>query len=64
MTADTFSCQVELTLKKADTRSWALLEKTDQQVPIAYTFGVGGRTGTIGSKEIVLDAQNAFRTQS
>ncbi|KAK7693675.1 hypothetical protein QCA50_003245 [Cerrena zonata] len=59
-----FGTKVELTLKKADTRSWALLEKTDQQVPIAYTFGVGGRTGTIGSKEIVLDAQNAFRTQS
>ena len=52
---------MELTLKKADTRSWAVLEKTDREVPLAYTFGVGGRTGTIGAKEIVLDQQNANR---
>ena len=48
-------------LKKQDTRSWAVLEKTDRAVPLAYTFGVGGRTGTIGAKELVLDEQNAAR---
>lgn len=48
-------------LKKQDTRSWAVLEKTDQAVPMNLTFGVGGRTGTIGAKELVLDGQNAVR---
>ena len=40
-------------MKKADGRSWTLLEKTDQDLRnIALTFGVGGRTGTIGAKEL------------
>ena len=51
--------KVELILKKQDTRSWAVLEKTDYAVPVSLTFGVGGRTGTIGAKELVLDDQNA-----
>ena len=53
--------QVELVLKKRDTRSWALLEKTDRNVGVNFTFGVGGRTGTIGAKELVLDDQNKSR---
>lgn len=48
-------------LKKLDTRSWAILEKTDRAVPMNLTFGVGGRTGTIGARELVLDEQNATR---
>ncbi|CAL1704985.1 unnamed protein product [Somion occarium] len=55
---------VELTLKKQDNRSWALLEKTDRQVPVNLTFGVGGRTGTIGAKEIILDDENASKIRS
>lgn len=51
--------QVELHLKKADTRSWTVLEKTSQNLGgISLTFGVGGRTGTIGAKELVLDESN------
>lgn len=53
--------QVELILKKQDTRSWAVLEKSDRSVPLNLTFGVGGRTGTIGAKELILDGQNASR---
>ena len=49
----TLIIQVEITLRKADGRSWTLLEKTDQDLGnIALTFGVGGRTGTIGAKEL------------
>ncbi|KAJ3526086.1 hypothetical protein NM688_g8303 [Phlebia brevispora] len=57
-----FGTKVELVLKKQDTRSWSVLEKTDRAVPMNLTFGVGGRTGTIGAKELVLDEQNATRT--
>lgn len=56
--------QVELVLKKQDTRSWAVLEKSDRSIPLNLTFGVGGRTGTIGAKELVLDEQNAGRSQT
>ncbi|KAF7311544.1 hypothetical protein MKEN_01056800 [Mycena kentingensis (nom. inval.)] len=57
-----FGTKVELNLKKLDTRSWTLLERTDADLgQIAYTFGVGGRTGTVGSKEVVLDAVNQAR---
>lgn len=46
-------------MKKLDGRSWTLLEKTDRDLgSIALTFGVGGRTGTIGAKEAVFDNQN------
>ncbi|KAI0065484.1 chord-domain-containing protein [Artomyces pyxidatus] len=54
--------KVTLVLKKLDGRSWALLERTDRDLGgIALTFGVGGRTGTIGAKELVLDDQNSMK---
>ncbi|KAJ7724085.1 HSP20-like chaperone [Mycena maculata] len=49
-----FGTKVELNLKKQDTRSWTILERATQDLGnISLTFGVGGRTGTIGAKEIV-----------
>jgi len=46
-------------LEKQDVRSWTLLEKTDADLAgITLTFGVGGRTGTTGGKELVLDDDN------
>ncbi|PSR94065.1 hypothetical protein PHLCEN_2v4493 [Hermanssonia centrifuga] len=59
-----FGTKVELVLKKQDTRSWAILEKTDRAIPVNLTFGVGGRTGTIGAKQLVLDEQNANRSNN
>ncbi|KAJ7702304.1 HSP20-like chaperone [Mycena rosella] len=54
-----FGTKVELNLKKQDTRSWTILERATQDLGnISLTFGVGGRTGTIGAKEIVLDETN------
>ena len=51
--------QVEVILKKKDTRSWTVLEKTTQDLGnISLTFGVGGRTGTIGAKTPVIDEAN------
>ena len=47
-------------MKKRDGRSWTLLEKTDRDLgPVSLTFGVTGRTGTVGAKEFVLDEQNS-----
>lgn len=44
--------KVELRLQKSDSRVWTVLEKTDRDLGnIKLTFGVGGRTGTIGAKE-------------
>ncbi|PPQ77512.1 hypothetical protein CVT25_011309 [Psilocybe cyanescens] len=58
-----FGTKVELTLQKSDARSWTVLEKTDRDLgPISLTFGVGGRTGTVGGKEIILDESNKTRT--
>jgi hypothetical protein len=52
--------QVEVQLKKRDARSWTLLERTDRNLgPLNFTFGVTGRTGTVGAKELVLDEQNS-----
>jgi hypothetical protein len=49
-------------LKKKDTRSWTLLEKPLHDLGgVALTFGVSGRTGTIGAKQLVLDADNQIR---
>lgn len=46
--------QVELLLQKSDGKMWTILEKTDRDLGgIALTFGVGGRTGTVGGKEII-----------
>ncbi|EIW60059.1 chord-domain-containing protein [Trametes versicolor FP-101664 SS1] len=57
-----FGTKLELRLKKKDIRSWTLLEKTDRDLGnINFTFGVGGRTGTIGAKELVLDDVNRAR---
>jgi len=54
-----FSTKVEAILKKKDTRSWTLLEKSTRDLGnINLTFGVGGRTGTIGSKTPVVDESN------
>lgn len=51
-----FFVQVELNLKKSDGRSWTVLEKTIHDLGgFQLTFGVGGRTGTIGAKEIIVD---------
>ncbi|KAI5124383.1 hypothetical protein M0805_008986 [Coniferiporia weirii] len=51
--------KVELNLKKKDNRSWNLLEKTDQDLGgFSLTFGVGGRTGTIGSRAPPVLAEN------
>ncbi|KAI0362313.1 chord-domain-containing protein [Trametes cingulata] len=58
-----FGTKLELRLKKKDIRSWTLLEKTDRDLGnINFTFGVGGRTGTIGAKELILDDLNRART--
>nr|GAT59638.1 predicted protein [Mycena chlorophos] len=58
-----FGTKVELSLKKTDTRSWTVLERTEHDLGnIAFTFGVGGRTGTIGAKESVLDANNKLNS--
>lgn len=58
-----FGSKVELNLKKQDTRSWTILERATQDLGnIALTFGVGGRTGTIGAKEVVLDETNKAKS--
>ncbi|KAJ7090289.1 HSP20-like chaperone [Mycena belliarum] len=59
-----FGTKVELNLKKQDTRSWTILERATQDLGnISLTFGVGGRTGTIGAKNIVLDETNRAKMQ-
>lgn len=56
-----YGTKVEVQLKKSDTRSWTLLERTSHSLGnFGLTFGVGGRTGTIGGKEIILDEQNSI----
>ncbi|KAL9715004.1 hypothetical protein Ac2012v2_001664 [Leucoagaricus gongylophorus] len=58
-----FNTKVELQLHKSDNRGWVLLEKTTRNLGgITYTFGVGGRTGTVGGKELQLDAANQTRS--
>jgi len=55
-----FGTKVEVQLKKRDGRSWTLLEKTGRDLgPVSFTFGVTGRTGTVGAKQLVLDEQNS-----
>jgi hypothetical protein len=53
---------VDLLLAKSDVRSWNMLEKpADESIlPQGFnlTFGVGGRTGTVGAKEVILDESN------
>lgn len=51
--------KVELNLKKKDGKSWNLLETTDKDIGgFNLIFGVGGRTGTIGAREAVVDSTN------
>jgi len=51
--------KVELNLQKKDTRSWTLLEKSTRDLGnISLTFGVGGRTGTVGAKQPILGETN------
>jgi len=60
-----FGTKVEVHLKKTDNRSWTILEKPTHDLGnIALTFGVSGRTGTIGAKKSVLDAQNSAREET
>jgi len=62
-TSQFYATKVELHLQKRDTRSWAVLEKTAQDFGnVNLTFGVGGRTGTVGAKDVILDETNKSRT--
>lgn len=57
--------KVEIVLKKPGAASWPLLElpKEGTELPKGYalTFGVSGRTGSVGGKEIVLSAEEMAR---
>lgn len=48
----------EITLAKADARSWPALELDDAAGAGHVTFGVQGRTGTVGAKQAVYDEGN------
>ncbi len=44
---------------------WTVLEKSDRNLGnISLTFGVGGRTGTVGGKEVILDEGNRSRSEA
>ncbi|KAH7103923.1 HSP20-like chaperone [Auriculariales sp. MPI-PUGE-AT-0066] len=58
-----FGTKVELLLAKQDNRSWNTLEKSDLDIG-TFTFGVGGRTGSVGGQAPVLDQDNKIRTTS
>ena len=63
-TSTFYGTKVELLLIKADARSWNMLAKpADGELPPGYTitFGVSGRTGSIGAKEAVLDTNNKVK---
>ena len=57
--------QVDIVLQKPNPASWPLLElpAAGSELPPGYalTFGVSGRTGTIGGKEIVLAPEELAR---
>jgi len=54
-----YGTKVEVVLQKADNRSWNFLEQQLSEVPgYSITFGVGGRTGSVGAKNLVLDERN------
>ncbi|KJA18561.1 hypothetical protein HYPSUDRAFT_144805 [Hypholoma sublateritium FD-334 SS-4] len=60
-----FGTKVELHLQKGDGRMWTVLEKTDRDLGnISLTFGVGGRTGTVGGKQVILDEGNRSRSEA
>jgi len=51
--------KIEIKLAKLDGRSWNMLEKTvNPNGSLNLTFGVGGRIGTVGAKEMVLGTEN------
>ncbi|KAG8715535.1 hypothetical protein FRC11_003286 [Ceratobasidium sp. 423] len=54
-----YGTKVDVVLVKSDNRSWNALQ-ADTLVPEGYqiTFGVTGRTGTVGAKDAVLDEEN------
>jgi len=62
-----FGTKVDLQLDKAVVTSWSFLERPSEatvaNLPNGYglTFGVSGRTGTIGAKTAVLDSDNKFK---
>lgn len=57
--------KVDITLQKPAAASWPLLElpPAGTELPPGYalTFGVSGRTGTVGGKEIVLSPEEQAR---
>jgi len=58
-TVQILGTKVEMNLQKKDNRSWTVLEKTNRNLGnITLTFGVGGRTGTVGAKDVILDETN------
>jgi len=51
--------KIEIKLAKLDGRSWNMLEKSDTPGgSLNLTFGVGGRIGTVGGKEMVIGADS------
>ncbi|KAG9003367.1 hypothetical protein FRB90_011194 [Tulasnella sp. 427] len=55
--------KVDIVLVKQQAKSWTLLQKTAVELPagFGYTFSAGGRTGTTGAKESVLDPNNTAK---
>lgn len=61
------STKVDIVLQKPAPASWPLLElpPAGTELPPGYalTFGVSGRTGTVGGKEIVLAPEERAKRQ-
>lgn len=57
--------KVDITLTKPVAASWPLLElpPAGTELPPGYalTFGVSGRTGTVGGKDVVLSVEEAAK---
>ncbi|KAK4053759.1 hypothetical protein OIV83_001415 [Microbotryomycetes sp. JL201] len=57
--------KVEITLAKADARSWPTITALDPSLSNNFvaqlTFSAGGGRGTVGAKDAVLDEQNRLR---
>jgi len=55
--------KIEIKLTKLDGRSWNMLERSaSPSGTLNLTFGVGGRHGTVGAKEMVLGVENQLGT--
>lgn len=52
-TFNVYRTKIELKISKANGISWAALEATDR-VTSWTTFGIDGKTGTVGGKEMFL----------